>query len=145
MNDFINGIFRIWEKLPDQSKDAFTKQLGFREKSALHVGSQLLKYYVDLTNQAPTNNPNAQEQTRQFNQNQRNNLHRQQSPQDNYEYDYDERTDSYVKSNNTNASKVRSSFDEDDDIIDVEWTEKGTPTYPIEPTQKPKATRKRKK
>ncbi len=149
MNDFINGIFRIWEKLPDQSKDAFTKQLGFREKSALHVGSQLLKYYVDLTNQAPEPNPNPQGGTRRPNQSQRNTRSKQQDIYEyEYEYEYDEQTNSYVKKRVSNTHSSKSSVnmgDDDDDIIDAEWTEKQTPTHPIENVQKPKTTRKRKK
>lgn len=144
MNDFINGIFRIWEKLPDQSKDAFTKQLGFRERSALQVGSQLLKYYVDLTNQAPIPSQNPQEQSKYANQYQRNTRYPQQETQDSYEYEYDEQTNSYVEKRVSKVNKAKP-VDDDDDIIDAEWSEKPTSTHPIAKVQKPKATRKRKK
>ena len=142
MNDFINGIFRIWEKLPDQSKDAFTKQLGFRERSALHVGSQLLKYYVDLTNQAQDPNQAPQGQS-SHSRPRRTGRQQYQDQQEFYEYEYDEDTDSYVEKRVYQAKKT--TIDEDDDVIDAEWSEKPTTTYPIVKAPKPKSTRKRKK
>jgi hypothetical protein len=144
MNDFINGIFRIWEKLPDQSKDAFTQQLGFRERSALHVGSQLLKYYVDLSNQAQDSSiQNPQDPVRQPRQNRRTTRSHSPKSEDFYEYEYDEQTNSYVEKKVTPPSKT--SKEEDDDIIDAEWTEQPASTYSSDKTQKPKTTRKRKK
>jgi len=140
MNDFINGIFRIWEKLPDQSKDAFTKQLGFREKSALHVGSQLLKYYVDLTNQASNQNPNQQGQAHQSRSRR---PIKQYQEEEFYEYEYDENTGSYVEKEVYRTKKTSS--EDDDDVIDAEWSEKPSVTHPIVKAQKPKSTRKRKK
>lgn len=49
MNDFLNGIFRIWEKLPTESKTAFSENLTVKEKSAVKIGKQLLEYYVDVS------------------------------------------------------------------------------------------------
>ncbi len=144
MNDFINGIFRIWEKLPDQSKDAFTQQLGFRERSALHVGSQLLKYYVDLSNQAQDSSiQNPQDQVRQPRQPRKNMRSHSPKSEEIYEYEYDEQTNTYVEKKVT--APHRTSKDEDDDIIDAEWSEKPSTPHPITKTQKPKTTRKRKK
>ncbi len=48
MNDFLNGIFKIWEKLPDEGKTAFTENLTMKEKSAVKIGKQILEYYVDV-------------------------------------------------------------------------------------------------
>jgi len=49
MNDFLNGIFRIWEKLPDESKTAFVDNLSVKDKSAVKIGKQILEYYVDVS------------------------------------------------------------------------------------------------
>ncbi len=49
MSDFLNGIFRIWEKLPAESKTAFSENLTVKEKSAVKIGKQLLEYYVDVS------------------------------------------------------------------------------------------------
>jgi hypothetical protein len=49
MNDFLNGIFRIWEKLPDESKTAFVDNLSIKDKSAVKIGKQILEYYVDVS------------------------------------------------------------------------------------------------
>lgn len=49
MNDFLNGIFRIWEKLPDESKTAFVDNLSIKDRSAVKIGKQILEYYVDVS------------------------------------------------------------------------------------------------
>lgn len=49
MNDFLNGIFHIWQKLPQESKTAFADNLSMKEKSAVKIGKQLLEYYVDVS------------------------------------------------------------------------------------------------
>ncbi len=129
MNDFINGMFRIWEKLPNHSKDAFTKQLGIKENSAIKVGSQLLRYYVELANQPSSQHPNNP------------NSPYAQNGEEYVEYaeyveetEYDSRKPTRKRTQRKkpkyqyNVQNTQSTQDEDDDIIDAVWSEKTSTT-----------------
>lgn len=110
MNDFLNGIFRIWEKLPDHSKEAFTKSLGVKQRSALQMGSQLLQYYATMAQQQAE----LEERMRQ-------------------EEDLNQKQHAGPQS-----SRKKSKFEEDEDIIDVEWSETENNYQTVNPTNKRK-------
>lgn len=120
MNDFLNGIFRIWEKLPDHSKEAFTKSLGVKQRSALQMGSQILQYYATMAQQQAE----LEERIRQEEEERVRN-----SSQKTYTYNTQ-------ASNQT--SKGRSKQGDDEDIIDVEWSDTDNSYQPIDQNNKRK-------
>lgn len=119
MNDFLNGIFRIWEKLPDHSKEAFTKSLGVKQRSALQMGSQLLQYYATIAQQQAE----LEERLRQEEEN----LNRNGASKS---YTYNTRDSSFTSNDRDKK--------EDDDIIDVEWSDTDNHYKPVEQNNKRK-------
>ena len=119
MNDFLNGIFRIWEKLPDHSKEAFTKSLGVKQRSALQMGSQLLQYYATMAQQQAE----LEERMRQ----EKEGGETQNNSQKGYTYTYN----TQASSQTSKKRDKKEEEEEDDDVIDVEWSDSENHYKPV--------------
>jgi hypothetical protein len=99
MNKLFNGMVKIWQGLPDKSKEAFINNLSIPQQNLLKVSTQLMQNYIEAANYQESNEGHLgdQHQHRQENQN-------------------------YQANGKVNQAKNKNQ--DDDDIIDVEWTEK---------------------
>jgi hypothetical protein len=99
MNKLFSGMVKIWQGLPDKSKEAFINNLSIPQQNLLKVSTQLMQNYIESANYQDIDDEHVE------------------GPQRNHQSE-----PNHQATGNMNQAKNKKQ--DDDDIIDVEWTEK---------------------